>query len=167
MEQIAAQVDNNLRHHDSIGKYVSVKTVDSEEHQGWLRCIDPLSGNMILLTTDDDCSKVVAYDLLMGHACSTIEVIREPDDKIIALIEKLKREAEEKELAARKQLVLAWIKKNRLPVVENDDQSLVVAECVTIFPPYQIDNCDGQHNITLKNIRRMLAKMPLTIKQIE
>lgn len=167
MEHLDVRLEHNFRYSDSIGKYVTVKTVDSEEHQGWLRCIDPLSGNIILITVDDDYSKIVGCDLLMGDAVSSLEALREPDDKMNAFYEKLLREAEAAELAARKKLLIAWIKKNRLPVVEKEDQSLVVGECVTISPPYKIDDCTSSNGITLRSIRRMIAKMPLTIAQVE
>lgn len=158
---------HNFRFRDGLKKYVKVKTVDSEEHEGWLKCIDPMTGNLFLMTVDDDYSKVTTYHLLMGDACSSLEVLKEPDEKMNALYEKLRLEAEAMELAQRKELLLAWIKKNRLPVVENADKSLVVAECVTISPPYEIDNCTGSHNLTLRNIRKLIAKMPQTIAQVE
>lgn len=158
---------DNLRYKDCIAKYVKVKTADSREHEGWLKCIDPLSGNLFLMSFDDTFSVICDIVLIIGSACTSVEVLKEPDDKIKNLIEGLYTNdaSFSEDISDRKNRLIAWIKKNRLPIVEKADQSLTVCGNVTISPPYDIQSCSSTNGRTLKSVRQLVAKLPANISK--
>lgn len=162
-------LEHNLRFKNNIEKYVKVKTVDSKEHEGWLKCIDPMTGNFFLMTFDDDMTEIRNLTLFMGDACSGMEVLKDSDEKVKSLLESYPgdRETPEREdpeyqehVADRKKNLIAWIKKNRLPVVESEDESVIVGGNVTVKPPYDIQSCSSMNSRTLKRIRELVSQLP-------
>lgn len=164
---MAFNLQHNLRYKDHLFKYVKVKTVDSHEYEGWLKCIDPMSGNFFLTTLDESNTAVSDTVLIIRNACTDLEVLKEPDDKVRSFVEGLYRNDLEstEDVSERKNRLVAWIKKNRLPVSENEDTSLTVADNVTIASPYGIQNCSSMNARTLRSVRQLVAKLPSTFNR--
>ena len=164
--ELGFDLNHNIRFKDSVGKYVKVKTVDSCEIEGWLKCIDPMSGNFFLITFDDSFTSVLSTVLIMGDGCSSLEVLKESDEKIKGLLGILSDNESEslEDISDRKNRLIAWIKKNRLPIFENEDQSLIVGGNVTVSPPYDIQSCSSLNARTLTSIRQLIATMPSVVE---
>lgn len=166
-------LEHNLRFKDNIGKYVKIKTVDSSEYEGWLKCIDPITGNFFLITFDDNFEKVRNVDLFMGDGCSSMEVLKDSDENVKSLLKmypmsqknpKVVHEVCPEDTSDKKKRLIAWIKTNRLPVVESEDGSLIVGGNVTVKPPYGIQDCSSLNARTLKSIRKIVSKLPSDIE---
>lgn len=170
--ELGFDLEHNLRFKDNIGKYVKIKTVDSSEHEGWLKCIDPMSGNFFLITFDDNFKEVRNVNLFMGDGCSSMEVLKDSDENVKDLLvmyptsrknPKVLYQVRPDDTSDRKKRLIAWIKKNRLPIVESEDGSLIVGGNVTVKPPYGIQSCSSLNARTLKRIRQLVSKLPSDI----
>lgn len=154
--------DFNLRHKDSLGKFVKVNTVDSRTHEGWLKCINPIAGDLILATFDENCTQINDSVLILGSEYKSLEVLKETDDKIMKLLKDQYRSDNfcPAIAAERKKRLISWIKKHRLPVIENEDGTLLVCESVAVCAPYEMINCSSLNARVLKNIRELVWKLP-------
>lgn len=158
-------LEHNLRHKDYIGKYVKVQTVNSREHEGWLKCIDPMTGNLILIVFDECFKTVLDAPHIQGHAYNSIEVLKE-DDSVKKRLENLYNEHtlfNSESLCDRKQRLMSWIQKHKLPVGE-ENEKLIVAGKVIIGPPYLMGNCKGVNRVFLRNIAKLVSEMPKDYK---
>lgn len=155
--------EHNLRYKDYIGKYVKIKTIDCREYEGWLKCIDPMTGNLQLITFNASFTDVMDSILILGDAYSNVEMLKGTDDSLKKLIEVFYRRDSldySENVSNRKDRLVSWIKKHRLPVSENEDESLVVCQSVTVCPPYQVENCSSRNARFLKNIQELVYNLP-------
>lgn len=157
-------LERNLRFKDSVGKFIKVKTVNTCEYEGWLKCIDPMTGNLFLVTLDDNFS-VNETILIPGHAYSRLEVIKKADENVQNIVHQLYGvdTLHHEDAGIRKQRLVAWLKLNRLPVIEKEDETLEVCETVIISPPYDIQNCSSLNGRVLKNIIHLILKLPQNV----
>lgn len=163
-------LEHNLKFSHCLYKYVSLTTLpDKQVHEGWLKAIDPVSGTLILVTLTDDSSAVNHVILINTDTYDDVKVLKEVDPNIKSMLLNL-YSGDKSHLAIdvgdRKELLVAWIKQNRLPLRETDNgRDLVVSESVTICPPYTADSCNGSNGRVLMLIRNLVDKLPLAKSQ--
>ncbi|XP_035209720.1 gem-associated protein 6-like [Stegodyphus dumicola] len=154
--------ENNLRYKHYLSKFVKVKTVDENFHEGWLKCIDPLTGNLILVILNEDNSLVLESCLIHGADYTDVELLKDVDNDIKSLIKKYYcgEGRNPVNVEARKIHIISWMKKHRIPVREISDGGIMVCESVSIFPPYFEENCSSLNGRVLLRIREILQSLP-------
>jgi len=149
-----------------------LKTVKGS-HVGSLKCIDPLTQTIALVVTDADTgvanrSKLV---LAMSHAIRSIELADDDydtgDDYDLnrLLSASMYENSDDKafsdhELRTRKQSVMSWLQRNRIPCDETDDGVLCIAYALTLSPPYTREQCVCGNEMVLHQIQTLLDSMP-------
>ncbi|XP_015915052.1 gem-associated protein 6-like [Parasteatoda tepidariorum] len=156
-----------LKYKCHLNKFVKVQTVDRICHEGWMKALDPLSGNIILVTLNNDKSKITKSTLIISEACVSVNV----DESVPGTLPDLSlgnntslTPAELEELKGR---LVTWIKKHRLPVTEDEDGSLIVCDSVTIRPPYRPENCISKNVRILQKTSEIIESLPAEIETIE
>jgi len=97
-----------------------------------------------------------------GHAVAEITVIgdngsKAPDFDTLFRINHQTLVPEE--LTLRKDELIKWLKKNRLPVVDFDEK-LNVANTVDILPPYNANSCVSSNEVVLTRIQKLVNNLP-------
>jgi len=154
-----------------MNKKVVLKTVKGS-HVGSLKCIDPLTQTIALVVMDADTgvtnrSKLV---LAMSHAIRSIELADDDDDTgdddlnrllSASMYENSDDKAfSDHELRTRKQSVMSWLQRNRIPCDETDDGVLCIAYALTLSPPYTREQCVCGNEMVLHQIQTLLDSMP-------
>ncbi|CAL1268133.1 unnamed protein product [Larinioides sclopetarius] len=160
--------DVTLKHLAHLLKYVQVSTYSETIFEGWLKDIDPLSGNLLLVNFDSD-SKTKPVILVQGHDCENVEVLREDDamkNSIQYFFNKegLKCLESSKDVSEHKKCLISWLKKNRLEIEESEDK-IIVCNSVTIHPPYAIEDCISDNGRVLVMTKNLISSMPETSKE--
>ena len=154
-----------------VHKLVQVTTEDGQEHEGFVFTVDPVSESIVLLRSTQPDSKDFAsmsLKLLPGAAVRDVTVLSENvDTEVKSEFDRLFRPASSKtlsqeELGQRKLHLKQWLEKHRLPVsLSPDGQALIVAEALTILPPFSEESCLSTNEIILSRIRTLIRDMPL------
>lgn len=162
-------LEYNLKFSHCLYNYVSVTTLPNKQvYEGWLKTIDPVSGNLFLITLTDDSSEVDKIVLIMRDTYEDVKVLKEEDPNIKSMLQNLYSGKSHLEIdeVDRKELLVAWIKRHRLPLREiKDGKALVVSESVTIHPPYNAESCSGSNGRVLMLIRNLVDKLPVSTLQ--
>ena len=71
------------------------------------------------------------------------------------------------ELKEKQSKLKSWLLKNRIPVTVSGENSelLVVADVLTVEPPYESRNCQSTNEIILGRIQGLIASMPKDVHQ--
>lgn len=153
-----------------LNRKVTVKTTKTS-HTGSLKCIDPLT-QTIALVVNDSTAKTSKLVIVMSHSITSIQVVDDIDlsDDITydlsqflssTLSEQNKEKLSEEELLSRKDNVMKWLHKSRIPCEELDDGSLCIAYALTLSPPYTRDQCVCANERVLHQIQTLLDSIAL------
>ncbi|XP_015790831.1 gem-associated protein 6-like [Tetranychus urticae] len=144
-----------------VGKRVVITTDVGFKCAGLVKAIDPLSGTIVLLHCDEaDPSKVTDIRIITGHSIEEVNIEADQNsNQLVADILK-EKEFDENELQDRKEKLIDWFKKNRIPIVEKENKDLVVASVITIKPPYRKDDCSSSNVMVIRRIQDLMSKMP-------
>ncbi|XP_006878200.1 PREDICTED: gem-associated protein 6-like, partial [Chrysochloris asiatica] len=100
---------------------------------------------------------------VMGHAIRTVEIVNDGDqrvsEKLIHLFTSGDCQAYSPEdLVKRKNSLKAWLEKNHIPVTEQGEsqQTICVAQVLTIEPPYGPENCISSNEIILSRVQDLI-----------
>ena len=147
---------------------VTVKTVKTC-HTGSLKCIDPLT-QTIALVVNDSAAKTSKLVIVMSHSIKSIQLVDDIDlsDDITydlsqflssTVSEELVNNLTDEELISRKDNVIKWLQKSRIPCEELDDGTLCIAYALTLSPPYTRDQCVCANERVLHQIQTLLDSM--------
>ena len=155
-----------------ISKKVCILTENNHEHIGWVFTVDPVSTTFVLAQFSSDGKTEV--EIVMGHAVKKVTILdvdsleensdlkeKTIHEKLNSLfVHKFSSEYSESNFATRKEQLRSWLLKNRLPVDEKEDQSLCIADVVTVTPPYTAETCISINEIILAKIQGLIKSMP-------
>ncbi|XP_055934209.1 gem-associated protein 6-like [Argiope bruennichi] len=162
--------DVTLRYDVHLLKYVKVDTHSKTVHTGWLKDIDPLTGNLVLVNFNDNGSRNESVILIKGHSYKSVEVVREDELMKNAIQHFFDEEAAERlttpasDIIKRKKRLLSWLERNRLETKESDD-NIIVCNSVTIHPPYTSEDCVSSNGRVLVMTRNLISSMPETSEE--
>lgn len=160
-------LDYTMKFSHCLYKYVSITTPhDKRVYEGWLKTIDPVTGNSVLVTLkDDESSQVDNVIFIMRSEFEDVKVLKEVDPEMKSMLQNLyavDKSHLAMDVVVRKQSLVNWVKKHRLPLREHEDgKSLVVMGLITIYPPFIADSCSGTNIKVLGKIRDLVEKMPI------
>ncbi|GBO14827.1 hypothetical protein AVEN_264048-1 [Araneus ventricosus] len=162
--------DVTLKYVAHLLKYVQVSTHSEMIYEGWLKDIDPLSGNLLLVNFEDSDSKSEPVILVQGHDCESVEVLREDETMKNSIqyffnkegLERLKSST--KAVIEYKKRLLSWLEQNRLEIEESEDK-IIVCNSVTIHPPYTIEDCISNNGRVLVMTKNLISSMPATSEE--
>lgn len=153
-----------------VHKQVHVITEDNIQHEGFVFTVDPVSESIVLLRSTQTDSKdftSMSLKLIPGSSVRSVSVLSSDiDPRVKTEFDQLFRPASSKtlkkeDLNKRQTQLKLWLEKHRLPVsVSADGQSLIVAEALTILPPFSEESCLSTNEIILSRIRALLRDMP-------
>ncbi|GFS25938.1 gem-associated protein 6-like [Elysia marginata] len=156
-----------------VHKLVQITTDDSHQHEGFVFTVDPVSESIVLLRSTQPDSKdfgTMSLKLIPGASVRDIFVLaKDVDPRVKSQFDQLFRPASskvfnEEELGERRSQLKHWLEKHRLPVsVSPDGRSLIVAEALTILPPFSEDTCLSTNEIILSRIRTLIRDMPCEV----
>ncbi|XP_054717084.1 uncharacterized protein LOC129226499 [Uloborus diversus] len=154
--------EKTLKYKDLLSKFVKIKTVDRREHSGLLKNIDPITGNMIVITFNEDESAIQDTVLIMGDAYTEVEFVKDANNDIRRILQSTKTEQviPDENVLDRKNRLVSFVKLRRLPVQENSDESLLVCGSVRILPPYRRESCVCDNLIILEKVMNMVDSLP-------
>jgi len=143
-----------------IGSRVECITISKSEKvvSGFLRTIDPVEGHLVIFDIDDQ-KNIQFIQIVTSRCVKELKILQRNAcslDMVNNLFSENKTELDLEELQNRKKNIMQLIKSNRLPFVENDDDSLLIASSATINPPYAIDDLVCKNDIVLKRIRQII-----------
>ncbi|XP_067127681.1 gem-associated protein 6-like [Centruroides vittatus] len=145
-----------------VNKEVEVKVNGGKVFRGWVKTIDPVSESVVLVNFLE--RKPVMIQIIMGHTIEFINIVC-TEEHYHSQLESLFQQEEElcskEDVNDRKNRLKLWLIKNRLPVKEIDD-TLEVAECMKILPPYGTNQCFCTNEIILGKIQGLITSMPKT-----
>lgn len=156
--------------HKLLHRLVHITLFEGEELQGWVYTIDPVSFTIVI--ADDNDSNGAKSDsrsrsmvFVMSKAVKGLriaETTRKELEWVQNFTAKKQHGFTDDELQKRKEDVLEWLKKNRVPIVADSVETKVVKVLggLTIEPPYDVDSCKGTNGIVLERIRNLINSMP-------
>ncbi|XP_076367847.1 gem-associated protein 6-like [Tachypleus tridentatus] len=151
-----------------VHKRVEVYTSDKKCHSGWVKTIDPVSENIVLVHFEGDIP--VSLTMVMGHTVESINIVN--DQPIFkAMLDKLflpkTIEVSTEELLRQKMKLKTWLNKNRIPVEDTNNNSgnLTVANALVIKPPYGVDQCFSNNEIILGKIQGLIKALPNDLEE--
>ena len=137
---------------DMIGRTVRVAIKDGREKDGILYCIDPETRDVILISIKDKKAIVV-----QGRSVRHVSVLNKEEKPYITVDAMMSTKKETDDDTSQKQKIIDILKKNRIPVQENEDGDLsVFGNALTIRSPYRADNCIGSNEIILRRVQDLL-----------
>jgi len=146
-------------------KEVEVITLNGVSHQGWVYTIDPVSLSLGLIRFSQ--GRVSQIELIMGHAVKEIQVLNENTDTYKDQLDSIFKSSalpnlSSNEVASRRDRIVSWLVKNRIPVQVCSDQPglLSIGDVLYIHPPYLPENCQSSNEIVLGKIQGLLKNMP-------
>ncbi|CAK9301998.1 unnamed protein product [Gordionus sp. m RMFG-2023] len=156
-----------LKLNSYVHKEVFIILKNETKYNGKIYTIDPVSESVIAVD-DQDKSQTKIY-CFPGHAVASIEIKRELTSHEIKELElifepSLATNYSESEIDDRRTQVETFLKSRMIPV------SFIGSHCETfslfdgillIQPPYDIDNCQSENLIVLKQIQRMMKELKL------
>lgn len=151
-----------------VHKLVRVETTDERVYAGYVKTIDPVSESIILVLFAN--CKPEKLRVVMGHTVKSITVVEDSTPEQRRQIENLfvphREHLKPEELKARREKLLTWLQINRLPVKQNPENGdqLVIADSVTILPPYTCDDCQCTNEIVLGKVRGLISSIPADIE---
>lgn len=146
-------------------KEVEVITINNVSHQGWVYTIDPVSLSLGLIRFSQ--GRASQIELVMGHAVKRIQVLNENTDTYKDQLDAFCKpnalpNLSSNEVASRREKVVSWLVRNRIPVQMCSDQPglLSIGDVLYVHPPYLAENCQSSNEIVLGKIQGLLKNMP-------
>ncbi|XP_054163136.1 uncharacterized protein LOC128960974 [Oppia nitens] len=181
MDRLSGDNDSNnfvTKYCKYLNRKVILKTVKAT-HIGSLKCIDPLTQTVALVVTKQSANRSSAKPskliLAMSHAITSIDLVDQTDDSdndymsldlndllcgSVSTRDSGQYQLSVDQLIARKQSVMSWLHKNRIPCEASEDGSLCIAYALTLRAPYTSNECVCGNEMVLHQIQVMLDSMP-------
>ncbi|XP_010896864.1 gem-associated protein 6 [Esox lucius] len=154
-------------------KYVNkkVKVTAHEKHQfdGWVFTVDPVSASIVLVTFQEK-GGTATVRVVTGHAVQEVEILQEGNEETARRLRDTfmplgGQVLSLEELRCRKESLRMWLEKNRIPV-EEEGETLRVANVLTVSAPYGAENCSSSNEIILARVQNLMEGNPgLTLQQ--
>lgn len=149
------------------GTYIKINTKSTVKSLivGYLYCIDPASGTVVLLIPDENLSKINQIELVFLHSINSLEV-EEGKTLPVTLFEQFKQQIlqrnnketfSEEEISKRKDKLLNVLKDSQLPYEEKTEGNIFVASVATISPPYTIQSIKCTNGIVLTRLKELIS----------
>ncbi len=140
--------------------------VDANTHWFTITTIDPQTYTVILVNLRKDSAEKEVI-VITGETVRSVDVEDDCDpefmERVQALFPREQRDVRRNSDAeTQKENLLAWFKRNRIPVTEKADGTLNVLEKVEISPPFTADHCFSCSEIVLSRVRNLIQAMPST-----
>lgn len=87
------------------------------------------------------------------------EKIKSELDKLFS--HKVSHEKETTSLVERRDELIAWLNKNRLPVKIDQNNVINILDTVFIQAPYDLENCQSTNEIILDKVRQLVQSLPM------
>ncbi|KAJ8002160.1 hypothetical protein DPEC_G00176940 [Dallia pectoralis] len=148
-------------------KYVNkkVKVTAQEKHQydGWVFTVDPVSASIVLVTVQEK-GGTATVRVVTGHAVLEVEVLQEGSEETACWLRDVftppgGRILSPEDLRCRKESLRLWLEKNRIPV-EEEGETLRVANVLTVSAPYGAGNCSSSNEIILARVQCVIESNP-------
>ena len=102
--------------------------------------------------------------VVMGHAVEEVEVLQEGNEAISERMRDVFTPQGAQtlcmnELKHRKDSLRVWLEKNRIPV-EEEGETLKIANVLTVSPPYGVENCSSPNEIILARVQSLVERNP-------
>ncbi|XP_063361701.1 gem-associated protein 6-like [Cydia amplana] len=137
-----------------VDKFVKIQVIKNRCFTGFLHSIDPVSLSVILSVPHEGSYRTT---VIPGHAVQDIEEDT-PSDDIKPPTRKPVTEPTESDTIQRKARLIAWFKKNLLPLTENGD-GLIIGN-VSVLPPYGVKDICAENPVVFMQIRKLMESMP-------
>ena len=154
-------------------KKVKITSNSGKNFVGVVYSINPVTLTFVVLSSQDQ-TKQHKFDnitFLIGDNIASLEVIDHnvgQHESISSAMDSFMQslsshpnkveKLEEKDIMMRKNKMLAWFKKNHIPV-DGEGSTVVVAGMVEIVPPYEQNNCMCSNPIVLEKFQKMTAQI--------
>lgn len=103
----------------------------------------------------------VDMHMILGEHCEFVNVIGQSND-IIVNHDLFKNEEikvlTDGEKTNRRRKLLSWLQTNMIPITE-DGEVLRLKDVLTIYPPYNSNNCMSKNEIILEKIQNLITSM--------
>lgn len=139
---------------DTIGKEITITTLNGVNHNGFVYNIDPMSKSVVL--TDNSGSDLI---IIPHHAIKKLVLGTNFTDRFGINATKTETSIPIEVLEENKQKLMKWLKDNLIEVVE-DGRILRISDHVSIEPPYDIDHCYCTNTVILERLRNIIKRMP-------
>lgn len=153
-----------------IGCQIQACTEDGHQHVGHVYTVDPVSQSIVLVSFGDNAPETscnISLKLLVGSSVTDVKIVSEAAEAVNQRFHRLFRPAvaetlSDEQMNVRKLRLKSWLEKNRLPVSLGGDsgQLLLVADAITVQPPYTEDSCLSTNEIVLSRIQGLIKNMP-------
>ncbi|XP_046847843.1 gem-associated protein 6-like [Xenia sp. Carnegie-2017] len=150
-----------------INCFVHITLEEKEELSGWICTIDPVSYTIVIakdLKGSHEENKSVVF--VMEKAVKQIYVVGKVGNEpswVKNFAFKKKANHTDEELRKRKEKLIKWLEKNRVPILADsaETENIRVVGSLVIEPPYDENSCEGTNEIVLARIRKLLCSMPI------
>ncbi|XP_046899957.1 gem-associated protein 6 [Hypomesus transpacificus] len=145
-----------------VNKEVKVTSHEKQQYQGWVFTVDPVSASIVLVNMLEKGTAVAV--VVMGHAVEEVEVLQEGNEAISERMRDVFTPQGAQtlcmnELKHRKDSLRVWLEKNRIPV-EEEGETLKIANVLTVSPPYGVENCSSPNEIILARVQSLVESNP-------
>ncbi|KZC13708.1 Gem-associated protein 6 [Dufourea novaeangliae] len=137
-----------------VGREVNILTQDDSTISGTVYTVDPVSESVVLL---QDCQQN-HLKIILGHAIRNIEICSDKTCELRELFMNRPTCMPRSALDERKNAVVKMLRENRFPVTEKND-ILMIADVLSINPPYKPNDCICANSIILGRIQHLLSCM--------
>ena len=148
-------------------KKISILLSDSSRKVGWVHAVDPVT-HTVVLEEENECSRTEnskKLTFVLGHAISRVVVEKDVDSSEgprhqLADFAGAENSTEysKEQLVKRKEELIDWLTRNRVPVTECSDNSSMLSVMGVLFvePPYDPDCCRCSNEIILDRIQKLI-----------
>ncbi|XP_061713244.1 gem-associated protein 6-like [Cydia pomonella] len=137
-----------------VDKFVKIQVIKNRCFTGFLHSIDPISLSVILSVPHEGSYRTT---IIPGHAVQDIQE-EIPSDDIKPPTRKAITEPTESDKIQKKTQLIAWFKKNLLPLTENGDD-LIIGNA-SVLPPYSVKDICAENPVVFMQIRKLMESMP-------
>ena len=146
-------------------KKISIYLSDSSKRVGWVFAIDPVTHSVVLEETEHSTETSKKLTFVLGHSISRVvleedaESSKAPCRQLTDFIGDAKdTQYSHEELMKRKEDLMDWLSRNRVPVSEYSENSalLSVMGVLLVEPPYGPDCCRCSNEIVLDRVEKLI-----------
>lgn len=146
--------------------HVSTKSLHKSSIRGFFYCIDPATGTITLLATDESCeTKISRIELIFSHSIIKIKLDhtkRLSEEAIAIVTQKLTTETQvtlsPEELSIRREKLLNMLKESQLPYEESTDGKFTVASVAVISPPFTHRDIKCPNVLVYTRLKDLISK---------
>ena len=146
-------------------KKISIYLSDSSKRVGWVLAIDPVTHSVVVEETEHSTETSKKLTFVLGHSISRVvleedaESSKAPCRQLTDFIGDAKdTQYSHEELMKRKEDLMDWLSRNRVPVSEYSENSalLSVMGVLLVEPPYGPDCCRCSNEIVLDRVQKLI-----------